>query len=137
MKPCAVALQLALLLAAALAFGGRAFCQQAGPQLVRAFSINPATGLPVTPGGPVGIDPATGLPLPAPRIHCAPRTRSAPPDTGSLSPLSRARELMDRGRFEEALQCCLSENIRTQALALLDDPRLQSVVSDAETNTRQ
>jgi hypothetical protein len=122
MKSHAATLQLALLLAAALAFGSQAFCQPAIAQPSPVSGINPATGPPAVPPRPPAIDPTTGRPVPV-----AP-TRSVPPDADSLSPLSQARELMNRGRFEDALQGYLS--YYTQGRGSPTNGPLASALSD-------
>ena len=78
--------------------------------------------MPVVPPRPAAIDPATGLPGPVPS------TGSAPPDTGSVSLLSQARELMNRGRFEQAFQCYLSYYAQTRVSAT--NGSLVSAVAD-------
>jgi hypothetical protein len=88
-------------------------------------SINPATGLPVVSGAVPAIDPITGLPVPV-----AP-TGSAPPD----DPLSQARELMNRGRFEQALQCYLSYHTKTRE-SLTNGPLVAALSDWAELGQR-
>ena len=119
MKTYPATLQFAVLLAAAVVFGGRAFCQRVDAQPARPLGINPETGLPIVLDSPPAIDPATGLLVPA-----APR-RSAPSDTGSSSVasaetwspkvaprskpdlgkiLDEAKQQTSTGQYEAALQ---------------------------------
>ena len=96
MKTNPALLRITVLLLATVLFGGRAFSQPP--------AIDPATGNSV-PGAPdtgeARINPATGLPVPIGGL----------PD---IDLVSQARELMDRGRFEQALQCYLSYHTLTR-----------------------
>ena len=77
--------------------------------------INPATGLPVTTGGSNVIDPATGLPVGTMAARTNPVVWHAAAETWSPTLLpgekpdvskiwNDARDLMEQGQYEEALQ---------------------------------
>lgn len=119
MKAHPATLRFTVVLAAAVVFSGPGFCQPTRAQRVPAGGIDPATGLPVglgsggtainpatglpalAPNRPVQIESATGLPLPPPGVHW-------PAPGADIDLLSRARQAMNQGRFEEALQGYLS-----------------------------
>jgi hypothetical protein len=107
-------LKLGTLVTAVAFLGGRSLGQpaQAPPQIdpssgqplkVRgSATINPTTGLPGGPGGAGIIDPATGLPV------SAGSTNAGTDYATSVSLVDQARELMNGGHYEEALQRYLS-----------------------------
>ncbi len=112
MKPHFTALQLTAAVSVTALFGAAAFGQPLNSQPPAAahppVRINPATGLPVASGAPPAIDPATGLPVPAHAIA------SAPDSGAALTALTEARELIDKGRYEEALQRYLWYHAQTR-----------------------
>ena len=115
MKPYPATLRFSVLLAAAVVFGGRAFCQRADTQRARPASINPATGMPAVPGSkPPAIGP-NGLLVPAPF------TRSAPPDTGSLSNAS-----------VETWSPDVARGSRPDLYAILDEAKRRAAVGQYE-----
>ena len=115
MKPYPATLQFSVLLAAAVVFGGRAFCQRADTQPARPASINPATGMPAVPGSkPPAIGP-TGNLVPAPF------TRSAPPDSGSLSNAS-----------VETWSPDVARGSRPDLHAILDEAKRRAAVGEYE-----
>jgi hypothetical protein len=92
----------------------------------KSAGVNPATGLPAAPSGPAHLDPKTGLPMGLTLDDIGQHTYPAGAVPQSLTILPEVEELIEKSKYDDALQLLLDNHQQFK----LNDPLAETLLPD-------